>query len=153
MVKINDIASLDQISVATGIKAATPEGAMSFTDALRNAIKEIDSPEAEDTITNVSATGSAELAPSGASDDVVYVMDQTNYLLEALEEFATSLAGSSTTLKQVDPNVRRIEDMAGELEQSLEQLEDIDEELSGLVQQVLAQSKVEVMKFQRGDYI
>lgn len=153
MVKISDIASVDQISAATGTKASTPEGAMSFSDVLRNAVQEIDGP-AENTNIQATQTNAASMVEeAGLSDSALSVMDQTNALLEALENFAGRLAGQTNTLKQIDPEVSRIEEMAGELEQSLAGFEGLDDELAGLVQQVVTQSKVEVMKFQRGDYV
>lgn len=153
MVKISDIASVDQISAATGTKASTTEGAMSFSDVLRNAVQEIDGP-AENTNIQAPQTNAASMVEeTGLSDSALSVMDQTNALLEALENFAGKLAGQTNTLKQIDPEVSRIEEMAGELEQSLAGFEGLDDELAGLVQQVVTQSKVEVLKFQRGDYV
>ncbi len=154
MVKIDNLASFDQITAATGTQAASPEGAMSFSDVLRNAVKEIETPEAVSEIKNVSPAGSTEsVVEAGVSEDAILMLGQTSELLEALEDFAAKLASGSYTLKQVDPEVTRIEDMAGELEQSLGSLDELDEELAGLVRQVVTQTKVEVMKFQRGDYI
>ena len=157
MVKIDCLASFDQISAATGTQAASPEGAMSFSDVLRNAVQEIETPEAIEEISASASTDSSEdvedAVVSGVSDSAIQVIGQANDLLEALESFAAQLASGINTLKQVDPEVKRIEDMAGELEQSLGSLDELDDELAGLVRQVVTQSKVEVMKFQRGDYI
>jgi len=79
---------------------------------------------------------------------------ELNGLLDSLDSYAQALGNPTWSLKELEPLALDLEAKADQLEQGLAsgQLGGADN-LAGLVQDVLAQARVESIKFRRGDYV
>jgi len=80
------------------------------------------------------------------------IIEGTERLLSALEEFQTKLADTSIPLDDLSPVVQRIDQQKEQLTPSLDALSDSDP-LKEIVNKVLIACSVESEKFKRGDYL
>ncbi|MCA1905945.1 MAG: hypothetical protein LDL11_05065 [Desulfarculus sp.] len=79
---------------------------------------------------------------------------ELNGLLDSLDSYAQALGNPTWSLKELEPLAQDLEAKADQLEQGLaaQQLGGAGN-LAGLMQEVLAQARVESIKFRRGDYV
>lgn len=79
---------------------------------------------------------------------------ELNGLLDSLDSYAQALGNPTWSLKELEPLAQDLESKADQLEQGLTagQLGG-ENNLSGLMQEVLTQARVESIKFRRGDYV
>jgi hypothetical protein len=82
-------------------------------------------------------------------DSAISILDA---LLSALEKYESALADPGVSLKKIDPLVKSMQEQADQMESALKANE-VDESLQSLANLILSQSRVESIKFQRGDYI
>ncbi|MDR1396783.1 MAG: hypothetical protein LBJ14_03535 [Desulfarculales bacterium] len=92
----------------------------------------------------------AGLAPEVDRAGLNRTIASLDNLLDILEKYETALADPSVSLKNIAPLVKDMQEEAERLESSLEK---IDTSLFPLADQILAQTKIETIKFNRGDYI
>jgi hypothetical protein len=84
-------------------------------------------------------------------DDREELADRVARLLGELEEYADRL-GSGATLKDIAPIVERISDEQSALQQLAEHIPAQDD-IRHIIDEALVRSSVEVIKFNRGDYV
>lgn len=72
--------------------------------------------------------------------------------LDAMDEYAEKLGSANVSLKEMSPLIARIEMEKNDLQKISETLSPMDE-MKGIVDEVLVRSTVEVIKFNRGDYV
>jgi len=72
--------------------------------------------------------------------------------LDIMDEYAAKLGNPRVTLKEISPLIAKIEAEKDDLKQLAETLPPFDE-IRGLVDETLIRSSVEVIKYNRGDYI
>ena len=84
--------------------------------------------------------------------DKQFAIDRTENLIGLLDQYRHKLADPGTTLKNIDPIVRKIDQETENLAPVLDSLPE-DEDLKNIVNQTLVTASLEVSKFYRGDYI
>jgi len=84
--------------------------------------------------------------------DKLSAIDRTENLIGLLDQYRHQLADPQTTLKNIDPIIRKIDRERESLAPALESLPD-DENLKQIINQTLVTASLEVSKFYRGDYI
>jgi len=72
--------------------------------------------------------------------------------LDIMDEYATRLGNPSVTLKDISPLISKIENENNQLKLLAESLSPLDE-IKPLLDEVLIRSSVEIIKYNRGDYI
>ncbi|MCB2185172.1 MAG: hypothetical protein KQJ78_02060 [Deltaproteobacteria bacterium] len=98
------------------------------------------------------ASAAAEVAEVDASQACFSPLwEKLDGLVNSLEVYSTALGDSRHTLKQVEPLVKDLASRSQAMEEELNAAP--DDELSGLGWQAVTQAKVEIIKFQRGDYV
>jgi len=80
------------------------------------------------------------------------VVSRVMHFLDVMEEYSIKLGSPSATLKEINPLIARIETEKNDLQRLAESLEPRDE-LRGILDEALVRSSVEVIKFNRGDYL
>jgi hypothetical protein len=99
----------------------------------------------------VSGTGAP--APIQLPDPRGMVLNQSDKVLDLLDNYAGKLADASTSLKEIHPLVRRIENEVRLMESRAASLAGEHRDMGHLLRQVAATASVAVLKFERGDYI
>ncbi|CAB1068968.1 hypothetical protein JY97_12665 [Alkalispirochaeta odontotermitis] len=84
--------------------------------------------------------------------DRLSAVDRTENLIGLLDQYRHQLADPQTTLRNIDPIIRKIDQEREGLAPALESLPD-DENLKQIINQTLVTASLEVSKFYRGDYI
>ena len=94
-------------------------------------------------------------APATAPGEAPPLWSELNGLLDSLDSYAQALGNPTWSLKELEPLAQTLEAKADELEQALTQGDVFGQMggLSGLMQEVLSQARVESIKFRRGDYV
>ncbi len=141
----NDLVAQEIARLGQG-KQTQNQGGAAFADVLAQAVS-------DQTAQAAGAVSAPEAiafnnAPSSAGA-VLY--EQTNRLLDALDNYGQALGDGSKTLKDIEPLANELEQRANELSQHLESNGNND--LGGIAWQAVTQAQVEAMKFRRGDYV
>ena len=89
---------------------------------------------------------------TSSEDDQRSAIDRIENLIGLLDQFRHQLADPSTTLKTMDPTIRKIDQERDKLAPALESISE-DEDLKHILNQTLVTASLEVSKFYRGDYI
>ena len=84
--------------------------------------------------------------------DKLSAIDRIENLIGLLDQYRQQLADPSTTLKNIDPIIRKIDQETENMAPVLDSLPD-DEDLKKIINQTLVTASLEVSKFYRGDYI
>ncbi len=77
---------------------------------------------------------------------------EAEYLLGILEEYQSNMDNPSVPLKQIQPLIERMENETKKLLPTLNTLPD-DSALKDILNRILVASSVEIIKFNRGDYV
>jgi len=93
---------------------------------------------------------SPPLFPSPIDRDEV--VSRAAKLLDTMEEYARQLSSPRATLKEIDPLMAKIDTEKNELQRLSQSLASTDE-LKSILDEALLRSSVEVIKFNRGDYV
>jgi len=86
-----------------------------------------------------------------AKFDKASAIDRTENLIGLLDQYRHQLADPLTTLRNIDPIIRKIDQERENLAPALESLPE-DEDLKRIINQTLVTASLEVSKFYRGDY-
>lgn len=81
------------------------------------------------------------------------VVDQTDHLLDLLDDYTEKLGKPGTTLRDMAPLMDKLEVDANNLLQTAERNPDADESLKQIVSEAALTVRMELIKFRRGDYI
>ena len=98
-------------------------------------------------------SGTNAPAPVESLDPRAMVLDRSDRVLDLLDTYAGKLADTSTSLKEIHPLVKRIENEVRFMESDAADLAGEHEDMGHLLRQVAATANVAVLKFERGDYI
>lgn len=159
MTRIDKLIGTQAPGVETGHKQAGQAGELSFEDVLKQAVEASKADQTE-AATAVQATGEvseaqrvAQVEPDRPLTEVERrVLGQAYDTLDLLDEYSAALGDGGQNLKRVGQVVDRLEQEAARLVTAAQDLE-ADAELRGLVEQVTQVAAVEVIKFNRGDYL
>lgn len=80
------------------------------------------------------------------------LVDRVENFLDTLDEYSRKLGDHRCTLREIDPLVRRMEAERDRLVPDLESLQENDE-LRGILDRTMIAASMEILKFDRGDYI
>lgn len=123
------------------------QGTVAFSDVLAQAVSEQSSAaQGVDPVQTVSAPSEATLEPGQAQ-----LWQQTNGLVETLENYGQALGDPSKTLKDIQPLADKMETQAQAVGASLQA--GGSSNLHSLAWQAVTQAQVEAIKFRRGDYV
>jgi uncharacterized protein YoxC len=78
---------------------------------------------------------------------------RTDSLLNLMDTYAQDLSDPSKSLKEISPALDTINQHATELLEQSKTLSPKDDALTGIASQVALTARMEVIKFQRGDYV
>lgn len=81
------------------------------------------------------------------------VLEYAYDILDLLEEYAEALNNPQMTLKGIEPIVTRIEQELKGLDMQYGDNVAKNDELAGIINEIVVRARVEAFKFQRGDYI
>jgi len=80
------------------------------------------------------------------------LIDRVDHFLNTLDEYRQKLGDHRFSLKEIDPLVRKLETEKENLMPGFQSLSDTDE-LKGILDETLIAASLEVVRFNRGDYI
>lgn len=86
------------------------------------------------------------------SDGEIFAVERAEKLLDILDEYKQKLANPECALRDIDPLIGKLEACNESLVSSVNSLVKGDE-LKNILNQVIVTSSVEIMKFNRGDYV
>jgi hypothetical protein len=86
-------------------------------------------------------------------DPVESVTTQTNQLLDLLDHYASDLNNPSKSLKDIAPLLEEINTNAQELLAETEKMPSTEDPLRGIASSAAITAQVELIKFNRGDYV
>ncbi len=86
------------------------------------------------------------------SEGEIFAVERAEKLLDILEEYQQKLANPEFTLRDIDPLIGKLEACNESLVSSVNSLVTGDE-LKNILNQVVVTSSVEILKFNRGDYV
>lgn len=92
-------------------------------------------------------------SPVKPLDPRTIVLDQSDRVLDLLDNYAGKLADTSISLKEIHPLVRRIENEVRLMESGAADLVEENKDMGRLLREIAATASVAVLKFERGDYI
>jgi type II secretory pathway component PulM len=138
----------------SGTSGSQPaDGAGGFAEVLNetmqsSAAAENTSEVKETVVGGVQTVGLSTLFP----EPVQPLEDRVDQMLDALDSYRQMLGDANYTLRDMDPTVRQIAADASSLQQDMEKLP-VDDELGDILNQTLIAASLEVIKFNRGDYV
>ena len=91
--------------------------------------------------------------PPVIDNAVQQLTEQTEQLLQKLEEYAAAIENPKKTLAEIEPMIRQIDEQARALDKLAGDSLPPDEELRDVAKQAALTANLEYFKFQRGDYI
>ncbi len=86
------------------------------------------------------------------SEGELFAVERADKLLDILDEYQQKLANPEVTLRDIDPLIGKLEACNESLVSSVDSLVKGDK-LRNILNQVVATSSVEILKFNRGDYV
>ena len=86
-------------------------------------------------------------------DSKAAFLEQSERVLDLLDDFAQALADPQKTLRDLEPLVQKMEGEVKRLEAAPDSEGDSDQSLSRLINDVSLLASVALMKFHRGDYL
>ena len=106
-------------------------------------------------VESTSATGSLgeirSVAPSITGEPTVSVGDQTEKLLNQLDQYIQNLSDPGKTLKEMEPAVKDMKTLADALMESVADVQ--DKKLKDIAEHSAMMANIEYLKFNRGDYL
>lgn len=146
---------IDQIQESLTIQATrrpTASATDMFQESLKNALSQLPAETADNRQAAALGEPQSVHAPPAVPAETD-VANRTDRLLNLLDSYATSLDNPAATLKDLDPLVTRIKEEAEQLMASADSQPSTADHLKGIAAQTVLTANVEVLKFQRGDYI
>jgi hypothetical protein len=86
------------------------------------------------------------------SPDKPSTIDRIEKVLDILDEYRRKLADPNTTLREIEPLVKSLETENGQLQPVLNSIVEGDQ-LKDILNQTLVSTSLEVIKYNKGDYI
>lgn len=128
----------------------TKKGDQAFDDILNQKIGNLSLSESESKKTNlVNSVSDVYLKPGIDKGEMVPRVDG---FLDMMEEYAGKLNRPEIVLREISPLIEQIENESQDLKLLCDYLPPNDE-IKALIEEVLIRSSVEVIKFNRGDYL
>ena len=81
------------------------------------------------------------------------IIDQSDKILNLLDEYAKTLADPTKTLKDISPLVERIDKEVSSIEAEVSNQTHADRDFGMFVKNLAVTTNVAVFKFHRGDYV
>ena len=108
-------------------------------------------------VESTSATGSLgeirSVAPAITEGSSVSVGDQTEKLLDQLDQYIQNLGDPNKTLKEMEPAVKDMKMLADALMENVESEGAPDKKLKDIAEYSAMMANIEYLKFNRGDYL
>ncbi|MCP4715357.1 MAG: hypothetical protein GY868_09585 [Deltaproteobacteria bacterium] len=146
------ITGLEGINQSTQQHAAskTTKSSASFENILDSTMHDTSAAGPQtDTAQHLKAVSNINITPALDRDQTIA---QVEKFLDTLEEYSVSLNSSRHTLKDLSPLVTRMEHETDDLKQLSKSLPP-DDEIKAIIDESLIRSSVEIIRFNRGDYI
>lgn len=150
--KVYDAQKAKLILPPEALKPKKPEG-KKFDEILKSNLKtsgtsEIKNSSTETVIPSIQKTASI-ITPSINREELV---SRIIKFLDIMDEYANKLGNPGVTLKDISPLISEIENENSQLKILAESLPPLDD-IKPLLDEVLIRSSVEIIKYNRGDYI